>query len=286
MDTYMTYLNSLGTNDAMMTEWLDYKQKNYPYYPTYNYFADLSKLEIEEEKSLPNRRPDQQVIDCLKERLFNFKKPVRLISGICPKCNKSSDGKYCNRNKENTYQPTCREEYTPDEIKKRVYNDYIYHMYKKFKKEWKPKQDAGLGYMWLTINFAPSVTIHEAQVHASAIFNLKIFDRSTITYCYEFHGSGKGHIHIHALVELKHTGKVSFSALKDDILRARSRQGKLNIYLKMSWARKYEDRCDHRAVYHAYIEGNKTEDKLENIELDKIWRNENNLQEKYIKDNN
>lgn len=286
MDTYMTYLSSLGNNNAMETEWLDYKNKHYAYNPSYNYFAELIPLELAEERTMPNRRPDEQVIDCLKERLFSFKKPIRLINGICPKCNKSSDGKYCNRNKEGTYQPTCREQYTSDEIKNRVYDDYIYHMYKKFKKNWKPKQDDGLGYMWLTINFAPSVTIHDAQIHASAIFNLKIFARSKITYCYEFHGSGKGHIHIHALVELKHTGRIGFSALKDDILKAKSRQGKLNIYLKMSWAKKYEDRTDNRAVYNAYMEGNKVEDKLENIELDKIWRKENNLQELYIKDNN
>lgn len=293
------YLLSLGRNDDMTLEWEQMKSTTLKFDPTYNYYSDLLSYEIQENKRSADPISETEFPGFLQERIFNFKYSPKLENikcekicgsnywqGTCPLCHRVESyfqnvggGEAHCRNVE------CRRPLTPEEMKQRVYKEWLYHKYKHFKKNWKPKSDDGLGYMWLTINFAPEVKLNDAILHASSIFSLKILSRSKITYCYEFNTSQGQHIHIHALIELNHTGKVSFSSLKDDILKAKSRQGKLNIYLKMSWAKKYCDRCDNRAKYQAYLNGDKQEEKLENVELDKLWRRENNLEDLYIKEN-
>lgn len=291
------YIESLGHNDAMTAEWRYLKTTQYKFDPNYNYYTDLFLFESQENKKSQNPIPDSEFAGFLQERIFGIKHFPKLeqvkrnefcgrvtYTGQCPSCLKwqpggTFGGGWCTN-------VACGIPYTSSEMKERVWKEWLSHKYKHFKNNWKPKTDDGLNYMWLTINFAPDVTILDAQLHAAAIFNLKILSRAKITYCYEYNTKEGQHIHIHALVELKHTGTVGFSALKDDVLKAKNRQGKMNLYLKMSWAKKYTDRCDSRAYYIAYLNGHKTEEKLECVDKDKIWRKENNLEELYIKDNN
>lgn len=291
------YIQSLGQNNDMTVEWEQARLTTYKFDPAKNYYHELLQHEFQENKRSQNPIPDSEFPSFLSDRIFNFKQSPRLENvttsqvcgrtlyfGTCPQCCRTQRGGFFGPG--HCANVECSRELTPEEMKYRVYNEWLSHKYKHFKNNWKPKSDDGLGYMWLTINFAPDVTVSEAKLHAAAIFNLKVFARSKISYCYEYNTEQGSHIHIHALIELNHTGKVSFSALKDDILKAKSRQGKMNIYLKMSWAKKYADRCDNRIKYNAYLSGNKTEEKLDNIEKDKIWRKENNLEEIYIKENN
>lgn len=272
------YLTSLGQNDILISEWNQLKLTTHKYDPNYNYYSELLSYELAENKRSEYPIKDNEFPGFLADRIFNYKRPTRTIGNYCPSCRQYTCGKYC-------VEDSCKTTLTPDEMKERVYIEWLSHKYKNFKKNWKPKQDDGLNYIWLTINFAPDVSVHQAQLHVASIFSLAIFNRTKITYCYEYNTKAGNHIHVHALIEMNSTGTISFSSLKDDILRAKSRQGKLNIYLKMSWARKYEDRCDNRAVYLAYLNGNKVSEKIENTEKDKLWRSENGLQELYIREN-
>lgn len=290
------YIESLGNNDVMSAEWNQLKLTTYKFDSNYNYYQELLGYEVQENKRNQNPIPETEFPGFLQERIFSIKFAPKLenvkhetrcgrsyYSGVCPSCSRTQSAGFFGDGHCSNVE--CSRPFTPEEMKYRVYKEWLCHKYKHFKKNWKPKSDDGLPYMWLTINFAPDVTVHDARLHASSIFGLKIFARSKISYCFEYNTEKGHHIHIHALIELNHTGRVSFSALKDDILKAKNRQGKMNIFLKMSWAKKYVDRCDSRAYYHAYLNGHKTEEKLQYVELDKLWRKENNLEDFYIKEN-
>lgn len=162
---------------------------------------------------------------------------------------------------------------------------WIDYKKKDFIKDWKPKDDEGLNYMHITLNFTDKMPMNEVLVETHRIVNLPILERTKITYSYEYYTDKGNHPHVHMLVELKRTGTISPSSFIDDVFKKKALKEKLNVHYKFSWARDYEKRCDKRAVVLAYVSGNKIEEKMANVEKDKLWRRENNLEDLYIKDN-
>lgn len=163
---------------------------------------------------------------------------------------------------------------------------WIDYKKKDFIKDWKPRDDQGLNYMWLTFNFKDDTPILIVLQDMARIINLPIFSRCTLTYCYEYYGEAGTHPHVHMLVELKRTGTIPFSSIEDKVFQMKKLREYLNIKYKFSWAKDFEKRCQKRAVIHAYLDGDKIDKKVTNSLKDKLWRQENNLEDKYIKDNN
>lgn len=159
-----------------------------------------------------------------------------------------------------------------------------------FKKDWKPnKVSEGLAYLWLTWNFKSDASLADVKFQIDRIVNHSIFSKCKITYTFEFYTDKGSHPHVHMLVELKRTGNINPSDIKDKIF---SKELKKIITVEgfnylYSWATgKYiEKRCKSKEIYFAYLSGNKKENKNENCDKDKEWRQLNNLENLYIKDN-
>lgn len=234
---------------ALTIEWRLYRDQHYAYDPTFDYFPETFKRLSQELK---------------RDGVSNYEAVARATL---------TDS--------NT---TFWRDRDPHYV---VYLYYLPYMYQDFKRNWKPRETDGLNYMWLTLNFPPhTVTIPEIQLEILRIVNLPVFKNCTLTYNYEFFGEGKGHPHIHMLVELNKTGTISISTLKAVIFQKKSLKSIMNLNYKMSWAKEYQDRTEKRAVYkQAYLLGLKTESKMESCEKDKEWRKINNLEELYIKEN-
>lgn len=261
------YLAALGQNDLINQEWEIYKSTHYKYDPTYNYFSDALALGLKENKYLPDKLDEQDYIALFNERMFH----TRLHNPTC-KCG---------------YPIFCDKWVTPDMeyIKHKIYMEYLSFKYKQFKRDWKPKDNEGLGYMFITLNYAPSYPIREVVLDTTRIVNLSILKQSKIMYCYEYNTGQGAHPHVHMLVELQRTGTVALSSFMDDVYKKQGLKENLKIDYKFSWAKDYKKRCRNRAICQAYILGNKIEEKVENVENDRLWRTNNNLEEYYIKDN-
>lgn len=180
------------------------------------------------------------------------------------------------------------EKFNPNiSLHKRAYMYWEDMAWEKFKKNWKPIDNQGLNYMWITINFAPDTPMPVVVVETARIVNLPLFKDTTITYVYEFHTSGCGHPHVHMLIELKRTGTICYATIKEKILQKKSLEKyQFNCKIQQSWAHKHDYRChNNRAWYQAYVRGHKALEKEDNVEKDRLWRAENNLEELYIKEN-
>lgn len=159
-----------------------------------------------------------------------------------------------------------------------------------FRKNWKPTNNNGLAYLWLTWNFKHDTSIEKVKIEIDRITNHSIFSKCKLTYCYEFHTEKGSHPHVHMLVELKRTGTINPSDIKDklftkNLLKIHSKEAFKYLY---SWATgKYIDkRCKNKDIYLAYLSGNKKNEKENNCDNDKNWRQLNNLENLYIKENN
>lgn len=175
---------------------------------------------------------------------------------------------------------------TKSDKHKLAYNFWLDYKYQDFRRDWKPKDVDGLNYLFITFNFSPAVSISDIKLEMARIVNLAIFDRCKLTWCYEFYTGEGSHPHIHMLVELKHTGTLKVSELKQKVFQKKSLTEIMNINYKLSWAKEYKDRTKKRAVHLAYLSGMKAEEKQDNCERDKQWRIDNQLEEIYIKDKN
>lgn len=188
-------------------------------------------------------------------------------------------------NYEMAAQNALFEKFTPGlSLHKRAYNYWIDMKWEQFKKDWKPKDQDGLNFIWMTLNFHPSVSVSDMCIETVRIINLPIFAQCKISYCYEYYTEKGSHPHVHMLIELKRTGCISFGQINQKIFQKKSLREIMNLNVKMSWAKDIKDRTQKRAVHQAYLAGNKIEEKQDKCEKDKLWRIENNLEELYIKE--
>lgn len=264
------YLSSLGQNDLLNQEWEAYKQSNYKYDPCYNYFTEAYAAACAENKRQIDRIDDAEFACLFKERMFSYK--VHTTPCNC------SNQLFCDN----------RRPLTSEEIKMRVYKEWLSYKYKDFKKNWKPAKNDGLNYLWLTFNFKDTTSVEVVKRDITRIVNHKIFDKCKLTYCYEYYTSEGSHPHVHMLVELRRTGTIAPSDLKDDIInKVKGLNKYLSITYYYSWAtgKQIEKRCKSRDIYNAYIDGNKKLLKNNNCDKDKEWRLLNQLEDKYIKEN-
>lgn len=176
--------------------------------------------------------------------------------------------------------------YTPQYIHESLHkNWFLVHKYEQFKKELLNKnnqKDDGLYYLWLTFNFSPTISVARMVSEIDLIKNHRMFDKCKLTYCYEYYTENGFHPHCHMLVELNRTGTLPGATVNQNVMKVTSRKGILAIDYKMKDATKYEKRAQPRSHYHAYLSGNKIEDKQKSVEKDKVWRNENNLEPVYV----
>lgn len=182
-----------------------------------------------------------------------------------------------------TQQPTSNGKVNKHKLSWVYWIDY---KKKDFIKSWSPKDDEGLNYMWLTFNFKDNTPITTVIQDMARITNLPIFGKCKLTYCYEYYTEKGNHPHVHMLVELKRTGTIPMSSIQDKVFQQKKLKEYMTIYYQFSWASLYDKRCQKRAVLMAYLSGDKIETKAIKCEKDKQFRQENNLQELYIKDNN
>lgn len=259
------YLQSLGQVKQIDEDWKLYKESNLKF-EEINYMTEIEAFELAENKLSPNRRPDADVLDNIRHRMFQMRKTCPCV------CNKQM------------WQCECSRPYTPEEIKLRVYNEWLSHKYKYFKKNWKPNQDEGLGYMHLTFNFKPETEAVEFVLDMARITNLAIFDDCKLTYCYEYFGSKGEHPHVHMLVELNRTGTISMSTIEQKVFQDKKVKEYMSIKYQFSWAKKYQHFCRPRSVHLAYIQGHKIPSKMSQVAQDKLWRSENNLEDIYIRE--
>lgn len=266
------YLNSLGQNVDIQTEWAAYKAEHFKYDPTHNYFAEALSLALKDNKYSENSLDEKDYVVMFKERMFN----VRRHAEDC----------LCGNPKHLTYFCDNWRDLTPDEIKHRVYNEFIALQYKRFKRKWTPKDtDSGLKYMFITLNYSNDLSLNQIMVETSRIINLPIISPSKVTYCYERFTKEGEHTHVHMLVELNKTGTVAMSKFLDDVYKKKSLKSLLKVDYKFSWAKDFNKRCQSRAVCLAYIMGNKIDEKMENVGKDLEFRQNNNLEPFYIKEN-
>lgn len=170
---------------------------------------------------------------------------------------------------------------------KRVYNWWLGYKREQFLKTWKPRDNDGLNYLFITLNYASDLPISQVSDETNRIINLPIFSNCKITYCFEYYTDNGCHPHVHMLVELKRTGTLSMSVILDKIYQKKTLKPILKVDIKMSWAAQINKRAQKRAVCLAYVTGQKIDGKQENVEKDKQWRQINNIfQDTYIKDNN
>lgn len=182
---------------------------------------------------------------------------------------------------------TLYEKINPDiSLHNRAYEYWTDMKWRQFKKDWKPKDTDGLNFLWITLNYSDKITISDVLIETVRIINLPIFKQTKITYCFENFTDAGSHPHVHMLVEMKTTGCISFSKIYEKVFQKKSLREIMNINIKMSWAKDVKDRTQKRAVHLAYLNGMKIEKKQEHCELDKQWRQENNLEDIYIKENN
>lgn len=270
MEAYLASLNSSNNLDRMNEEWIIYRDTHYPYEER-NYMTELEEMELAENRASLIKRPDHEVLDCIRQRMFHFKKP--------------RDECICSRDYfGNREECVCGIPYTAEEIKKRIYGEWLFHKKKFFKKNWKPNQeDKGLGYMHLTFNFHPDTDINVFKLDMSRIVNLAVFDDCNLTYSYEYYGSNKCHPHCHMLVELTRTGTKSKSTIEEKVFQMKKLKEYMSIQFQFSWANKDSFKVRSRAVTLAYIQGKKTEDKIEQVEKDKLWRQLNNIEDIYFR---
>lgn len=260
------YLASLDQQSTLAEDWQAYKAIHYPYKEV-NYMTELEAMELAENKFSPNKREDADVLDNIRQRMFHARKPFACV---------------CRRQ---LWECDCSVSYTPDEIKMRIYNEWLSHKYKLFKKNWKPEgnKDSGLGYMVLTFNFKPETDIQVVKGDIARIVSLAIFDDCNLTYGFEYYGSENCHPHCHMLVELTHTGTKSKSTIDQKVFQDKKLREYMTIRYQFSWARKDSFKVRSRAVSLAYVQGKKTEDKMEQVEKDKIWRKLNDLEDTYYR---
>lgn len=161
---------------------------------------------------------------------------------------------------------------------------WIDYKKKDFIKDWKPKDDEGLNYMWITLNYSPNMSVCDVLLETARIVNLPILARSKRTYCFEYNTDSGSHPHVHMLVELKRTGTVAMSSFLDDVYKKKSLKENLAVDYKFSWAKQYEKRCQKRPILIAYLNGDKIDKKVSNSVKDKLWRQENNIDDIYVKD--
>ena len=154
-------------------------------------------------------------------------------------------------------------------------------------KKWKHNdvQDAGLNFMFITLNYKQGTDINKVILDTARIINLPVLSNTKITYTYENYTDTGNHPHVHCLIELNRTGTISMSKLLEKIYQDKKLKDYLAVDVKFSWAKEFTKRCQKRSVCLAYVSGNKIEKKSENSDLDKIWRIENNLEDIYYKEN-
>lgn len=173
-------------------------------------------------------------------------------------------------------------------VKKKYYDWYVANERTEWRKKWKPNdvQDQGLNFMFITLNYKQGTPVDKVLLDTSRIINLPVLSNSKITYTYENYTDTGSHPHVHCLIELNRTGTVSMSKLLEKIYQDKKLKDYLAVDVKFSWAKDFTKRCQKRSVCLAYLSGNKIDNKLENSDLDKIWRIENNLDDIYYKVNN
>lgn len=238
----------------MQSDWELYKQTNMQYDPAINYFNLVVENEIQFDKYSKQPQGETFVRQWLHGSLRD-----------CYEELKKSD------------------EY----VKQKFYKWYVANEYDKFRRNWKPNdtKDEGLNFLWVTFNFKSDTDLNVIKVDMSRILSLAIFDNTKITYCYEYHTEQGTHPHVHALIELNRTGTIPMSKIEQDIFKDKKLRDRLSLCIRFSWAKKFDLRCQKRAICQAYLNGNKIDEKKENVENDKTWRKENNLEELYIKEN-
>lgn len=263
------YLQSLGQNNDMENEWAHLKTTTpYKFDPARNYYHEALEMALKDNKYSINKMDENIYKELFQDRMFNMKKPMPCVC------------------RQQAWLCECSRPYTSDEIKDKIYMEWLSYKYQNFKRNWKPKGDDGLNYMWITLNYATNMTINDVKLETARIVNLPALARSRITYCYELHTENGGHPHVHMLVELNYTGTVSMSTFLEKVYQKTSLKEKLLVDYKFSWAKDYTKRCNKRSVLLAYLAGDKVSEKMENVNRDKQWRMENNIEELYIKENN
>jgi len=169
-------------------------------------------------------------------------------------------------------------------VHKFIFHFWSVHKSQQFRRNWKPSNDVGkgLGYMFITLNFKSGVDVHIAVQNIQRITSLPIFKCCSIKYVIEKYTTAGEHIHCHMFVELKRAGTISMSLIEQKIFQLSKLKEILRVDYKFSWARDYDKRCQSRDICNAYITGNKIPKKMEHVELDRLFRRENNLEELYV----
>jgi len=252
-------MNSLSTNvekvNAKKEAWEDYKLLNCKYDDSVSYWEEVVKQEVISDRQ-KNKPPLGE--DYIHNWLYN-----------------SLEHYYTVGKKDDEW------------IKKHYYNWWVDNQYPAFSKNYNPDtvQDAGLNFMFVTFNFKDDTDVNVMKMDMARIFNLPVFKMTTITYTYEHCSSQGHHPHVHALIELNHTGTISPSTMLEKIFQQKKLREYLAVHYLLSWANKKDKKCRKRAVCLAYVSGHKAERKLEHVEGDKIWRAENGFEESYVKIN-
>lgn len=257
MEEYITYLTSGDAGEMLASDWNGQLLTNpdLKFSETRNYFDELLIQEIKKDKVCAKPEGEQFVRAWLTDTFFSKKQL------------------YIN---------------TPVEQQRRIYRWWLDNKYFEFRKTWKPNsgKNDGLNYLFITLNFSPDTQVTKMLEETNRIVSLSVFSRCKLTYCFEYYTSDGTHPHVHILVELLKTGTIPMSSILEKIYQKKSLRDIMKDNIKFSWASDYKKRSQSRAVCLAYVTGNKCDDKNPKTELDKKWRQENNLEQMYIRENN
>lgn len=266
-----TYLLSLGQNDDLNLEWLSLRETDeYKFNPTRNYYYEALEMGLKNNKYSPDKMDENEFKNLFQERMFHS----RVHDTSCNCVHKYMCDKWC--------PPT------PEYIKNRIYKEWLGYKFQNFKRNYKPKnEDEGLNYLWLTFNYHKDTPMNVVKTDMARIVGLAVFDKCKLTYTYEYYTEKGFHPHVHMLVELKRTGTISPSTLKEKVFQYKKLAEYMSITYFYSWAtgKNIKKRTNKRSIYNAYLLGNKKLLKEDNCEKDKEFRQLNELEELYIKDN-
>lgn len=249
MDAYYQYIQSQNqdNNNLVKLAFQELCNRKYVYDPAFDYLPELIEME-----------------KIISKRQMNW------------------DAEHTRQVIINMYFDEHQEKYTMEQKHLRIYNHFISCKWQEFRRNYKPSnEDDGLNYMFITLNFEPHVSVNVMKMETERFVKLAIFKNCTYKYVYEYHTKGQNHPHTHILMEMKNTGTISLTTILQKAYQRQGVEDIMKIDYLFSWAKKYDKKCRKRSEINAYILGNKTDRKIENVENDKIWRIENNLNEFY-----
>lgn len=168
-------------------------------------------------------------------------------------------------------------------IHKLAHTYWLSMHYNKFLKNYKQPTMMGLKHLWITFNFSDKLLVPEVVLEMERILGLALWRDTTLTYCYEYNtGEDKSHPHVHMLIQLKRTGTIKKTEIIEKVFQKKGLDKKLNLNIKFSWATDFAWKCNTVEYHLAYLNGKKIDDKIENCDVDKLWRQQNNLENVYV----